>query len=191
MKKLITLIKILLKHCIESIKFQKILFSKRFRFLFGRKIVSHNTDYLSIIKDEHFANSAIMIEFHFAKLLYVKFPQVGRKYYNGKILLNAEKLKYPYLIKVKTFGKKKKIFTIESFEGSNYFHSEKFSIKNFKSFKNTFKPPPILEFSRHQVLYNNPILKAEVQLKPFRFRLKNQFNDYKTKQQPFNTKDFI
>lgn len=173
------------------LKFQIFLLSRRVLFLIAKKTGFQNSDFLVINKDEHFANSLVEIEFYFSKLLYVKLPQVGRKYYNGKVILNAEKLNFPYKIKVFVYGQKKKIFTIENFEAINNFHSEKFTITDFKSFYIKLNYPQILNLPRHKIINNSPNEKIEPNILAKKITLKESIKNNKIKLQPFNTEDLI
>lgn len=173
------------------LKFQIILFVRRLRYLFTKKSNFLNTDFLNIIKDENFSNSLIEIDFHFSKLLYLKLPQIGRKYYNGKVVLNAKKLQFPYKIEVYVYGQKKKTFSIESFEAINNFRSEKFRIIDFKSFNNLFNYPKLLNLPRHKMVNGNPIIKIEPIIFDKKNTLRNSIKKNKIKLQPFNTDDLI
>lgn len=89
------------------------------RILFGanKKI---KTNQFQVIKDENFANSHIKVIFDFENFLYVKFPKIGKKLYNGEIVLNTSKMHFPYEIKVKGLSNTQN-FLIE-FTPSNEFY---------------------------------------------------------------------
>jgi len=117
-------------------------------------------------------------------------PQVGRKLYNGKLLLNPNKMKFPYQITVHAFGKKRK-YQIESFEGINDFHSDKFKIANFKSFKCNYKQTAILDFPKYMLGYNHPMINIDYNCPPQFLKTEIKLENYKIKHQPFNSNDFI
>lgn len=179
-----------LNQLLVFLKFQFIVFFRRIKFSLNSKSISSNSDFLSITTDENFTTSLIKIEFYFSRLLYVKMPQLGKKLYNGELLLNPNKMRFPYQITVYTFGKKRK-YLIESFEGINDFHSNKFKITDFKSFKCNYKQSGVLDFPKYKFGYNQPMINMDYNFSPQFLKKKIKFGNFTIEHQPFNSNDFI
>lgn len=110
-----------------------ILIYRRFVFAFANSKDSTTHDFFIIDKDFTFSNSLIKIDYHFSNLLWVNFPEVGKKFSNGSITLNSNKLQFPYIITVK-LPKGLKKYVIEKEEDGLILNSAKYKINYFKSF---------------------------------------------------------
>lgn len=91
-------------------------------------------DFFIINKDFTFSNSLLKIDFYFSNLLWVHFPNVGKKYYNGSVSLNAERIEFPFVITVK-LSKGIKKYVVEKNEDGLTLNSDNYKIDYFNSFK--------------------------------------------------------
>lgn len=124
-----------------------------YRRLFYKKR-QNETEIFNILRDNTFSNSLIRIEYFFDSLIWIKFPKIGRKLFNGTITLNSDKLTFPYEITVRTKRGVKK-YIVQKEEVQYSLHSYYFNIKEFKTFKRAFQNPNALIFPK--LTLQNPI----------------------------------
>lgn len=110
-----------------------LLLYRRLVFAFSNSNYSNADDFFIIDKDFTFSNSLLKIDFHFSQLLWINFPEVGKKFSNGSITLNSNKLQFPYIITVK-LPKGIRKYVIEKENDGLILNSAKYKINYFKSF---------------------------------------------------------
>lgn len=98
--------------------------------LFKNRLI-HN-DFLNIQFDPNIKNSFLEIEFYFADLIFLQIPKLGKKIYNGKLLLNASNLEFPLKIKLRTYRGVEEII-IEQNEAPIIIKKEKFLIDSLEN----------------------------------------------------------
>ena len=99
----------------------------------------------NIFRDSTFSNSLIRIEYFFDTLVWINFPQIGKKLYNGNITLNSNKMNFPYEITVRTKNGIRK-FIIQQEEVQNSLQSNQYSIQGLSSFKRNYNNPNRFNF---------------------------------------------
>lgn len=110
---------------IAQLKTVFIIFFRKTYFFLNKKKAVHK-GFIAVKRDSTFSNSLIKVTFNFDTLVYIFFPGVGKKLYNGSIYISSEAIKYPYTIKIYT-ADGLKTHVIESLESSYRFESEKFN----------------------------------------------------------------
>lgn len=122
----------LITQFLDFFRYRSAILWRRIYYLFFRN--GNSERFFDIEFDDSFANSVVKIRFNFPDLIYAEFPQVGKKIYNGVILLNAAKLKYPYKITIHT-ASGKTVREIPQPKSENLLNSDEFSEVSLNSFK--------------------------------------------------------
>lgn len=117
-----------------------------YRRLFYKKR-QNETEIFNIFRDNTFSNSLIRIEYFFDTLIWIKFPKIGKKLYNGNITLNSDRMTFPYEITVKTKRGIKK-YIVQKEEVQNSLRSSLYQIKEFSTFKRVFHNPNEFDFPK-------------------------------------------
>lgn len=130
-----------------------IVIGRRVRFRFEKS--NEDDDFIKVCQDHSFKNSLIKIDFYFEQLLYIDFPQIGKKIHNGRIVLNSDRLNFPYDIEIVTYNKSFQC-RIEMNNASNQLISESLSVQYFDSFDRIFNK--IYNFKMPQLAITKPNL---------------------------------
>jgi hypothetical protein len=152
--------------------------------------IEEGEEFFLVERDTTFFNSLITITYHFPSLIWAHFPGVDKKIDNGKIVLNASKLEYPYIVRVKTKYECKR-YSIESAEIENFLNSKLYKIEEFEGFNRMYKRPnifssPAFSISNHLNYKNqNFFFKRE------KSRISNSLKINKISHSNFKTNDYI
>ncbi len=167
-----------------------IILWRRIRFVFKKK--SSIDDYLVVNRDTTFSNSLIEVEFYFEQLIYVYFPQIGRKMYNGKISLITERMVFPYEIEVATASGKAR-YVIPNEETLWRFSNKAFEINKFQSF--SLQTSQINKFKMLELALNQPnelvldFFESKVEIGAVKLKDNNKIKVIKHKK--FNKQNYL
>lgn len=117
-----------------------------YRVIFYNKNCNQK-EVFNILRDNTFSNSLIQIEYYFDNLIWINFPQVGKKLNNGNISLNSDRMIFPYEITVCTKGGIKK-FIIPYQNVENSLQSHQYAIAGFSTFRRNYHQPNHFYFPR-------------------------------------------
>jgi hypothetical protein len=119
----------------------------------------HETEIFRIFRDSTFSNSLIRVEYFFDNLIWIKFPQIGKKLFNGSVMLNSARMTFPYEITVRTKRGVKK-YMVQQEEVQNTLQSEYYRVKEFASFKRIYRNPNLFNFPKltlkNIIFYQSP-----------------------------------
>lgn len=123
------------------------------------KMRPHETEIFKIFRDSTFSNSLIRVEYFFDSLIWIKFPQIGKKLFNGSVILNADIITFPYEIKVRTKHGIRK-YIIQQEEVLNSLQSDRYRVIKFSSFKREYREPNFFNFPKlilkNLIFYKSP-----------------------------------
>lgn len=173
----------------SSIRYITISCISLYRLIFYKRD-STTAEIFTINRDNTFSNSLIRVEYFFDNLIWINFPQIGKKLYNGNITLNSNRMIFPYEITVRTKGGIKKII-IQHEKVENSLQSDQYSVKGFSSFRRNYRNPNRFHFPKptlkNLIFYQGPKFYFKKHTTEISKNIKiNRINHI-----DFNTNDFI
>lgn len=171
------------------VSFIKINFIAFYRIVFYKKR-QYETEVFNIFRDNTFSNSLIRIEYFFDSLIWIKFPKIGKKLYNGNVTLNSDRMTFPYEITVRTKTGIKK-YIVQKEEVQNSLHSNLYHIKEFSTFKRVIHNPNAFNFPKltlkNLIFYQSPKLYFQ----KHKTEIANSIKINKINHSNFNRTDFL